>query len=134
MKRTTLLTAALALAIIFTTASPVLAMRDLVGYGDGMNLYNYGRSQPIMHTDPMGTVAAAPAAHAKLPPRRFMKSDDFFISGELKVEAFMGRTTHPGLLVALTLWTATTYVAKDNYIGSVRQQWGFGLFWGGADR
>lgn len=75
MKRTTHLTAALAIAVVFAAASPALAMRDPgpggmhgptpprlgqtgVGneYADGMNLYQYCRSNPAALTDPAGTM------------------------------------------------------------------------------
>jgi hypothetical protein len=73
VKRTKLLTAALVIAIVFTIANPALANRDpgmggmygpmppRVGqagaggqYRDGMNLYQYVRSNPITRVDPDG--------------------------------------------------------------------------------
>jgi hypothetical protein len=77
MKRTTLLTAALAIAVV-ATATPAFAMRDpgagsgmaMYNYGpqpprigqtglnnqyaDGMNLYEYVGSNPVVRQDPMG--------------------------------------------------------------------------------
>jgi len=76
MKRTTLLIAALAIAVI-ATATPAFAMRDpgaggmaLYNYGpqpprigqaglnnqyaDGMNLYQYVKSSPVSGLDPSG--------------------------------------------------------------------------------
>lgn len=56
-KRTTLLTAALAISAVFAAATPALAMRDPSGsnqYADGMNLYQYVQSAPTTYVDPMG--------------------------------------------------------------------------------
>jgi len=72
MRRTTLLIAALAITATIATAGPALAMRDPgpnamygpvpgVGqarpggqYSDGMNLYQYVRSNPVRRADPSG--------------------------------------------------------------------------------
>jgi len=58
MKRTTILNFALAIAIILAAASRVFAMRDPGGpagpYADGMSLYEYARSVPVVRRDPTG--------------------------------------------------------------------------------
>jgi len=58
MKRTTLLTSALAIAVVFALANPADAMRDPGGpagpYADGMNLYQYVNSAPTVRVDPLG--------------------------------------------------------------------------------
>lgn len=61
MKRTTLLAGVLSIAMVLFAANPAFAMRDMVGYRDGMGLYQYVQSAPAAYVDPMGLQAAAPA-------------------------------------------------------------------------
>lgn len=63
MNRTTILNFALVIAIIFAAGSRVFAMRDPGGpsgpYADGMNLYQYVRSNPVFRSDPSGLFGGA---------------------------------------------------------------------------
>jgi len=73
MKRTTLLTSALAMAIVFALANPADAMRDPGGpagpYTDGMNLYEYASARPLQMIDPDGRAAVDTVGSANKPFR-----------------------------------------------------------------
>lgn len=69
MKRSTfLITAVTLLAVLMPTPS-AQAMRDPLGYVDGMSHYEYVRSNPVVYTDPLGLASLDLKLDAFIPKR-----------------------------------------------------------------
>lgn len=88
----------------------------------GHNRYRAFRSNPVNFVDPMGLTAMAtqPATTAPTGPIAMFISGDVVINGELKVTAWLGRTTPFGVLEAFapafTVNSVTTYSIQNNQV------------------